>query len=302
METTPWFVYLFYAVAGLFVLLVGGILVLAIVNAIRIAYTKHPSRFQRADRLDAFEREKLPELAQRLDLQMIDKVPSQVKAAIETTVGRLEFGCVSDMLARCYGEGTLSLCNVQKILSKSHNFRGEDSIEWTKVEEYTCLVFTGGNETAFPSFNLTPNEHSLMIKLFNRRMFGAVQYDDDPEFHRQILIGTTEPDDVRPLLTPHVRDVLKQNTDLRTAVYGPYIVVYDYGNIGKGIRFLHSRRDDGAIVDCEVISAECWPKFYEAALEVIESLRTAESQLSNQFSCHITSSQPRSVSSSKPPP
>ena len=284
METLPWYGSMFLAFVGLFVLLVGGIMVIAVVDAIRIAYLKHPSRFKRAERLESFRREKLPEIAETLAMEVIEKVPAQVQEAIEINVGRMGFGGISDMLSRPHGDGIISLCNLQKKLSKSHHFRGDNSMEWTPVEEYTCLVFMGGNATEFPSFNLTPNEHSLMIKLFNRRMFGAVQYEDDPEFHQQILIGTTEPDDVRLLLTPLVRDVLKKHADFRTAVCGPCILVYDYGNIGKGIRFLHSRKHDGAIVDCEVISAECWPQFCEAALEVIESLRVAESQLSNQFS------------------
>lgn len=284
METIPWYGYLFFPFVGLFVLLVGGIMVIAVVDAIRIAYLRHPSRFKRAERLESFRREKLPEIAETLAMEVIEKVPAQVQEAIEINVGRLGFGGVSDMLSRLHGDGTITLCNLQKNLSKTKHWQDGSITTWTQIEEYTCLVFMGGNATEFPSFNLTKNEHSLMIKLFNRRMFGAVQYEDDPEFHQQILIGTTEPDDVRPLLTREVRNVLKRNADLRTAVCGPCILVCDYGNIGKGIRFLNSRKHDGAIVDCEVISAECWPQFYEAALEVIESLRVAESQMSNQFS------------------
>jgi len=61
---------------------------------------------------------------------------------------------------------------------------------------------------------------------------------------------------------------------LRTAVSRHFIVVYDYGNVGKGVGFANLwRKDDGAIVDCEVIAAEEWPEFYEGALEVIESLQ-----------------------------
>jgi len=251
-------------------------MVLAIGDAIRIAYKKHPSRFQRVDRLDAFEREKLPELAQRLDMEVVDKVPSKFAEVVETLVGRIGVGGVSDMLSRSYNGGTLSLCNVQKKLSKSKHWQDGSRSEWTKIEEYTCLIFMAGEEMEFPSFNLTPNEHSLMIKLFNRRMFGTVRYAEDPEIHQQILIGTTEPDDVRSLLTPGVRDVLKKNADLRTAAHGSSIIVYDFGNIGKGIRFMNSRKNDGAIVDCEVIAAEDWPQFYEAAESVIQFLKPVQ--------------------------
>lgn len=277
METFPWYGSLFLGLVGLIVLAIGGILILAVVDAIRIASTKHPSRFNRSDRLKSFQRVRLPEIAESLNMEVIEQIPRKLEEAVEATAGTLGLGGISDLLSRSYGEGTLSLCNVQKNLSQSKHWQDGSSTNWTKVQEFTCLIFMGGKETEFPKFNLAPNEHSLMIKLFNQRTFGALQHEDDPEFHRRILIGTTKPDEVGSLLTPGVRNVLKKNADLRTAVCGPYIVVYDYGNIGKGIRFLHSRRDDGAIVDCEVIAAECWPQFYEAALEVIESLRQAHS-------------------------
>lgn len=105
MEINPWIAYLFFAFVGLFVLVLGGIMVLAIGDAIRIAYKKHPSRFQRVDRLDAFEREKLPELAQRLDMEVVDKVPSKFAEVVETLVGRIGVGGVSDMLSRSYNGG-----------------------------------------------------------------------------------------------------------------------------------------------------------------------------------------------------
>lgn len=276
MQTLPWYGYQFFAFVGIFVLVVGGIIVTAIIDAIRLKYVKHPSRFSRVERLESFQREKLPEIARTLGMEVMETVPARVQDAVGANLG---FGRASDLLARPYAKGTLSLCNLRTRRTTRMN-RPDSYVETTKVEEYTCLVFTGGKEAEFPSFNLTPNQHSLMIKLLNQHVWGAVQYEEDPEFHQKIVIGTLEPEDVRSLLTPDVRAVLKENADLRTSVFGRSIIVYDYGNTGKSFHFFTSRKDGGAYVDCEVISAEDWPRFYEAAESIIQCLIAARQRVS----------------------
>lgn len=74
METLPWYGYLFLGLVGLIVLVIGEILMIAVMDAIRIASTKHPSRFNRADRLKSFQRVRLPEIAESLNMEVIESL------------------------------------------------------------------------------------------------------------------------------------------------------------------------------------------------------------------------------------
>ena len=165
-ETLPWYGYLFLTLVGLIVLVVGGILLIAIFDAVRLARLKRSPRFQRVEKRELFKQEDLPAIGKKIEMELVDGVPYETRKAVLKTVGPLGTGDLSDILQRTNGDGTLSLCNIQRVVARKRSHRdGSAPTNYTEIYEFTCLVFQGNEDSIFPVLNLQPNVHSVMEKL-----------------------------------------------------------------------------------------------------------------------------------------
>ncbi len=270
MQTEPetWKIVLFLVLLAAIVLPLGGLLVIAFVDLIRAFRRRLPSRFQRVSQYNAFDQNELQAAAKTLGFKLGEEVPHEIHEAVRLALGA-DFIELADGLSRRVKGGMLLLCNVrhQSHSTQSHQ-DGSAPTRRTHIVKYTALIFFAETDGAFPPFNLRPNPKSLMLDLFNSRIYCRRQFEADPEFNEKVLACTFEPNALGALLTPPVRVVLKANSDLTTAVMDRVIVVYDRGNSGRRFRW------DGHI-DCEVLDPHDWPKFYRAAGSVIKALRRA---------------------------
>jgi hypothetical protein len=189
-----------------------------------------------------------------------------------------EFG---QILLREERDGVFVLCNVrlkQKHVSVASS--GEEKRKrWTTIDTITVCAYWQSSEPYLPEFSTRPFIDMLivkLVKLLGLKGVGHPRFDDDPEFHEKLLISAAEPETVRPVLTGRVCEVLKENCDLTTSIRGRAIVVYDDGHpvkqmIGKG------PKDGETMETCKLLETKEWPRFYEAAVSIIESLRRRDS-------------------------
>lgn len=270
MQTEPetWQIVLFLVLLAAITLPISGLLVIAFVDVIRQFRRRLPSRFQRVSQYDAFDHNELQAVGKTLGFKLGEEVSHEIREAVRLAL-RADSIEIADGLSRRVRGGMLHICNVRHQSHTTTSLRdGNRPTRRTHVVKYTALVFYAETDGAFPPFNLRPNPKSLMIDLFNSRIYCRRQFETDPEFNEKVLACTFEPDALGALLTPPVRVVLKANSDLTTAVMDRVIIVYDRGNSGRGFRW------DG-LVECEVLDPHDWPKFYRAAGSVIKALQRA---------------------------
>lgn len=277
-DTLPWQGYL---VIGVLVLFVGGIALIVLYAFLEgwwLSRQSVPSRFQKLQTEFDFDKSALPAIAQQLGMTQVDQIPSRLSEEVLNAMpGHFKGAEFLDILVRKEREGVFLLCNVRRaakvIVGDSSGDR--KTKRYLEVDPVTVTAFYQSEEPFLPPFQTSPFLDSLsvkLVKLLGRKWCGHPRFEDDPEFHEKVLIRAADPEKVRPVLTDHVRNVLKENCDLTMVTRDRTILVYDDGHPVK--HMMRKGPDDGERVEnCKVLAAEEWPPFFEAAESMIQSLK-----------------------------
>jgi hypothetical protein len=279
-DTFPWYALLALGLVGLFVLLIVLIFLYAFLEGWWLSRQSIPSRFEKLQTEFDFVKSALPEIAQKIGMTQADQIPSRLSRQVLNAMPKHWKGAeFLDILIRKERDGVCLLCNVrreEKIYAPDTS--GEDkSISWTEIDSITISAFWQSSEPYLPAFFTRPFIDYLSVKLaklLGLKGVGHPRFEDDPEFHEKLLISTAEPEEVRPVLTDRVRNVLKENCDLTTSISGPVIVLYDDGHPFKYM-MRRGPEDGDTLETCKVLAAEEWPRFFDAARSVITALRQA---------------------------
>ncbi len=233
-----------------------------------------PCRFQQASDAELFDPTSLATVADEVSFKLIENVPSEMSLAVSATIGT---GTISQIILRSNQYGTLALCNYTQEKKRSTISRGDNTAtRYTDVFRSTLLITLRSADTpALPPFNVQRNPNSLLTNIFNRGMFRKVRFAEDSEFEKRVMVGTTVPESVIPLLSTPVRDTLKRNTDLTTTVNEHCIVVSV--QIKARPRFRIVREGDRYDKAMSIDITE-WPRFYHAALTIVDALTEAARQ------------------------
>lgn len=276
-NTMPWQGYL---LIGFIVVFVGGFALIVLYGFLEgwwLSRQSVPSRFEKLETESDFDKSALPAIAQKLGMAQADRIPSHLSRAVLNAMPKhfkeAEF---LDILVRKERDGVFLLCNVRRavkvIIGDSSGER--KTKRYLEVDPVTVTAFYQNEGPYVPEFMTSPFLDYLsvkLVKLLGLKWSGHPRFEDDPEFHEKLLIRAADPEQVRPVLTEHVRKVLKENSDLTLSITGPVIVVYDDGHPVK--HMMRKGPADGETVEnCKILAAKEWPEFFDAAQSVIKAV------------------------------
>lgn len=278
----PWQAYL---LIGFIVVFVGGIALIFLIAFLEgwwLSRQSVPSRFEKLETETDFDESALPAIAEQLGMTQADQIPSRLSRAVLNAMPKhfkeAEF---RDILVRKERDGVFLLCTVRraaKVVVGDSSGESETK-RYLEVDPVTVTAFYQNEGPYVPEFMTSPFLDYLIVKLVKlfggKKWSGHPRFEDDPEFHKKLLIRAAEPEKVRPLLTERVRGVLKDNCDLTLSISGPVMIVYDDGHPVR--EMMRSGPEDGETVEtCKVLAAKEWPEFYRAAESMIQSLKSAQ--------------------------
>ncbi len=167
---------------------------------------------------------------------------------------------LADAVRRRHQGGVYTICNIEWT-ETNHVKSGPDIV---RQRSQTVVLYDGPESTRFPQFGTQRRTQHLdrilpFLRHFNRKFIQDSRMSDDREFNKALYVATPVPESVRPLLTPPVRALLKQNTDLTVSAEGRVLAVFRAG-----------------------VCSPCpaWPRstFLRRSLKILGALRRAEQQ------------------------
>lgn len=273
----PWQV---YSIIGFVVLFVGGIgliFLYAFLEGWWLSRQSIPVRFDTLENESDFESSALPAIAEELGMTQVDRLPGCLSTELlNGMLGDWKGAEFRDILLRNERAGVFLLCNVRRaktVIVGDSSGEGQAK-RYLEVDPITITAFRQTAGPYLPEFSTRPFIDLLIVKLYKllgRTWYGHPRFEGDPEFHEKVLISAAEPKKVRPVLTDHIRKVLKENCDLTMVIRDRTIVVYPDGHPVR--QMMRKGPDDGErIENCKVLAAVEWPCFFRAAQGIIISM------------------------------
>ena len=273
--------------AIVFVIAFAAMLVIPITGAVygvRLAYRQKrlseqaPPRFAGLPEDEPVPADRLDRLAETLGFTRIETVPPEVEAALGTAE-------ITHAMRRRTRRGVYVLCDVREVARERFQFqiRGRGGYSRT-IYCRTALLFLAAGRERFPAFVVAPKPEwvGLLLKWFAPFARGRTlrPFAEDPEFSDRVVVLTGEPEAVRPLMTPTVRAVLKENADLITRADGRAVAALGGVEANDwGLRSIPGRRFPAiAGVRSHALAAEDRAAFVRSALEIVKVLRRAAAE------------------------
>ena len=275
--------------AIVFVVAFAAMLVIPITGAVygvRLAYRQKrqgeqaPPRFAGLPEDEPVPADRLDRLALALGFTRIQTVPPEVEAALGTAE-------ITHAMRRRTRRGVYVLCDVREVARERFRFQrpgGGGHSRTTQIYYRTALLFLTAGRERFPAFVVAPKPEwvGTLLKWFAPFARGKTlrPFAEDTEFSDRMLVVTEQPEAVRPLMTPTVRAVLKENADLIIRADGRAVAALgsveanDWGwRSVPGLPF-----GTMAGVRSHALAVEDRVAFVRSALEIVKVLRRAAAE------------------------
>ncbi len=282
-------VIVFIGLVGLTILGIFGLLGLIGFNALRPSQT-FPLSFRRVTPDEANDEEPQKQAAEKMGFRLVERVPLELKLAIESLLGS-GGSRLSHVMQRRVRSGTFTLCDVRLEHDRTGGTR-DNRYTYTETRYQTVLIFTAARGVYFPPFTINPcwKPNEWLMRRLASRWFGQIRFEEDAEFHQKLLVGTVVPDAVRPLLSARVREEFKANAGLTTIATGQSIMIVPPDGMGaagraepgvRGGRFRITNRHRDVEIHQTIHPADK-PKFLGATLGIVNAIRKAEIETRSQ--------------------